>query len=471
MKYFRANSIPTSHGSFVTRKEPSRSFVFGIIAIGIFMASLDLTIVSIALPDISRQLHASINWAGWTITIYGIGIIVALPIAGKLSDYFGRRHVFLFGIALFTLSSLMCGLASNIYVLVAFRALQAAGGGTIQPSAAGLVADHFGENRDRAIGLFGTIAASGSLVGPIVGGVLIEYWSWRGIFLVNVPIGIVLILLVMNFIPRSPKLLRTKIDVHGILLMASFLLLGISGISFLGDKGTRVYSPLFLIPEVCALVLVVLFVRHSNRADSPFISLRYLRGRGFAVMNVENVFLGFIGFGVASLVPLYAEERYQLTALSAGTLLTARAVGMIAVGALAAFALRRTGYRPPLIFGFSFIAIGTLAMSSSPLIGMSPYIWLSVCAGIIGLGTGAALPASRNAYLQLAPAEVATLSGLCSMFQFSGAVLSVTVVTAIVARSSNASMAQSHVYVAIFVFIVLVMIPLVARVPKQKGTW
>ena len=167
------------------------------------MSSVDSTIVATALPAIQSSLRTTINWAGWTITIYSLGMVVVLPIAGKISDQFGRRRIFFYAVVLFTASSLLCGLSTDIYMLVGFRAIQAIGGGALQPSAAGIVADHFGRNRDRAIGMFGTITSGGQVLGPLIGGVLVGYLSWRWIFFVNVPIGIILLVAIFKFVPES----------------------------------------------------------------------------------------------------------------------------------------------------------------------------------------------------------------------------------------------------------------------------
>ena len=219
--------------------------------------------------------------------------------------------------------------------------------------------------------------------------------------------------------------------------MAFTVLTAIFGITSLGNGRTQVYDPIFLVPELCAVALLVLFVRHTRSAAAPFIPVRLLVGKGFAVMNWVNLLHGVVTFGVASLVPLYAEQRYHLAALSAGTLLTARAVGMIAVGTVAAFALRRTGYRLPMMLGFSTVALGTLLMSVSPRWGVSPYVWLSVSVGIAGLGLGAVNPAASNACLQLAPDQAAAITGLRVMFINLGVIFSVSVTTAILNRSST----------------------------------
>jgi MFS family permease len=174
---------------------------------------------------------------------------------------------------------------------------------------------------------------------------------------------------------------------------------------------------------------------------------------------------------VASLVPLYAEQRYHLPVVSAGTLLSARAVGMIAMGTIAAFALRRTGYRLPMIAGYSVVAVGTLLMSLAPKWAISPYLWLSVSAGITGLGNGMANPASRNASLQLAPDEVAAITGLRQMFTYIGMIFSVSIVTAILNHSASPGVTQEFILWVVAGILLIVMVPLVFRVPEHKGTW
>lgn len=449
----------------------SRRLIFAIVAVGLFMSSIDTTIVATALPAIHTSLRTTINWAGWTITIYSLGMVIVLPIAGKISDEFGRRRVFFWGVVLFTASSLLCGLSTDIYLLIGFRAIQAIGGGALQPSAAGIVAEHFGKDRDRAIGMFGTIASGGQVMGPVIGGVLVGYTSWRWIFLVNVPIGIVLLGALVNFVPDSQRVARTRTDIRGLALMGLFILAANFGITSIGIRGTTFYDPIFLVPAASALMVLYLLVRHTKRSAEPFIPVRLLHARGFAVMNSLNLLWGIVGFGVASLAPLYAEDRYHLAALSAGTLLAARGVGAIVVGAAAAMALRRTGYRIPLMAGFVVVAIGTVAMAIAPRLGLGPYVWLSIGAGITGLGNGIANPASRNACLQVAPNEVAAITGLRQMFVFTGIIFSVSTVTAILNRSADPGVAQAHILWVVAAVLLVVMVPLVFRVPEHKGTW
>src|ERR1700744_1437027 len=166
-----------------------RWLIFAIVSIALFMASIDQTIVATALPAIEKELHSGINWSSWTISVYALGQVIAMPMAGKISDMYGRKKVFMISAAIFTVASLCCGFASNITLLLIARFIQALGGGAFMPSATGIVSDHFGDQRDRAVGMFASIFPIGGIVGPVVGGLFVTYWSWRDIFLINVPIG------------------------------------------------------------------------------------------------------------------------------------------------------------------------------------------------------------------------------------------------------------------------------------------
>ena len=446
-----------------------RKLVFGIVSIGLFMASIDQTIVATALPDIERDLRASVNWSAWTITIYALGQVIAMPMAGKLSDIYGRKTVFLVATAVFTISSLCCGFAGNIVVLLIPRFIQALGGGAFMPSATGIVSDHFGAERDRAVGMFTSILPVGGIIGPIIGGVFVTYWSWRGIFLVNVPIGIVLIVLTARYIPRSSPRAHDSIDAKGIGLLALMIVAAMFGVSYLGSGQTSLDSPVFLGCEVVALAALAAFVRHSRRHPAPFVSYRLLRGRGFGVMNLINFVYGAAALGFAALVPLYAQDRYRIAALGAGTLLTARAIGMIAIAGAAAMALRRTGYRLPMIAGFVILAGGLVMMALAPA-GLSPYAWLAIGAAVTGCGMGVSVPASNNASLQLAPDQVAAIAGLRGMFRQSGAITAVSITTALVARSSQPGLVEARVFFA-FAILLIAILPLIALVPDHHGNW
>ena len=347
--------------------------------------------------------------------------------------------------------------------------MQALGGGAFMPSATGIVSDHFGSNRDRAVGMFSSIFPIGGIIGPIMGGVFVTYWSWRGIFLINVPIGIVVIVLAAKFIPKTAPKAASHVDFRGVLLLGLTILSGMFAISYLGSGEAPIYSPIFLAGLLVSVLGGYRFLRHARVDPNAFIPIRLLRGRGFGVVNLVNLLFGASALGFGALVPLYAEDRYQIGSLSAGTLLTARAVGMICVAGLAVFALRRTGYRAPLIVGSIVVALGLVMMAIKP-IGLSDLTWLAIAAAITGLGMGFSVPASNNASLQLAPTQVAAISGLRGMFRQSGAILAVSVTTAVLARSSDPGVMLGHIFL-VFTGVVLLTIPLIARIPDHRGRW
>jgi EmrB/QacA subfamily drug resistance transporter len=448
---------------------PRRYLVFAVVSLALMMSSVDQTIVATALRAIQHDLRAQVNWSSWTITIYALGQVLVMPLAGKLGDQYGRKKLFLGAVVLFTGASLCCGFAGDIYLLIVLRAVQAVGGGAFMPSATGIVSEIFGNDRDRAVGLFSSIFPIGGIIGPVLGGLFVTYWSWRGIFLVNVPIGILLLALGATFIPAIPLRPDRHLDIRGVALLGSTLLAAMLGIAYLGGSNSRVASPAFLAPELIAVVAGIAFVRHTARAKEPFISLRFLTGRGFGVMNLLNFLYGSAVLGFGPLVPLYAQNRYGLGALAAGTLLTARAAGMIAIAGLAVYLLRRTGYRWPMVVGFTLTALGILGTAISPH-GLSPYAWLALATGICGIGMGVSTPSANNATLQLAPEQAAAVAGLRGMFRQAGAITAVSVTAAIVARSTDPGIAQAHVFL-VFAAMMAGSLPLMLLVPEHRGRW
>jgi MFS family permease len=308
--------------------------IFIIVSLALLMMSVDTTIVATALHSLQRGLNTSINWAGWTITAYSFGFVLMLPVSGKLSERYGRRKVFLGSVVAFTAASLCCGLAENIYVLIALRA---AGGAGFTPSATGIIVDCFGDARDRAISLFGSIFQIGAMIGPIFGGLFVTYWTWRGVFFVNVPIGAAIIMLALHYIPRDPPRAEKtgqRTDVAGMALLGGGLLAGMLAVGYLGEGNVYAWSPAFVAPLAIAIVALWMFFRHLNRSAYPFIAPRLIYGPGFGPVNLLNAIYGGVTNGLVALIPLYAINRYGIDALGSGTLLVAQA-GVAIVGARA----------------------------------------------------------------------------------------------------------------------------------------
>ena len=451
---------------------PHRVAIFAVVGMALLMSSLDGTIVATALHAIQHGLNASINWTSWVITAYSVGLVLALSLAGKLSGQFGRRRFFLASVVVFAVASLCCGLADNIYLLIALRAVQAAGGAGFTPSATGIITDSFGEARDKAVGLFGSIFPIGAMIGPIFGGLFVSYWSWRGIFFVNVPIGILLIVFCLHYVPRdAPREAnaRRPVDLTGMALLGVGVLALMLGVSYLGQAGASASSALFIAPVIVGLLGLALFGRHTRRVQNPFIAPRLIAGRGFGVVNVINILYGGAVAGMLALVPLYAVDRYHISVLGSGTLLTAEGIAVITMSSLAAMGLRRTGYRLPLYIGSVCTAIGIAGLAIHPS-GLSPYEWLAITACVIGVGTGFASPASRNAGLQLAPDQSAPLAALRSTGRQVGQIAAVSITTTIIAQSAVPGLLQAKVFV-VFAILLIACLPVIGRVPEHRGSW
>jgi len=440
--------------------------IFAIVSMALFMSSLDGTIVATGLPTLRRALHAGLNWTSWTITAYQLGIVVAMPIAGRVADNLGRKRVFVGAAVLFTTSSLLCGMATNIDMLIGLRVIQAAGGAAFMPAASGIVMEVFGKNRHRALGLFSSIFPLGALVGPVVGGIILTNWSWRAVFLVNVPIGTAFTMLAWKFLPSSARQNGRhagRPDVAGALLMGGGVLGLMLAITDLGSRTVGVTSPSFLVPFALAVLCGWAFLRRCATAVEPLIPLRLLKGRAFAASNAVNVVWGACAIGFGSLVPLFAEDRYGLTPLSSGTLLTARAIGEIVLAICASVLIHRTGYRVPIIAGIALIAAGMAMIATHPVL-VSPYMWLAIGATVTGLGTGLSAPAANNASIELAPDDIGTITGLRGAARNGGAILGIALATSVAAHSGHEVAALTHAFFVLAALLVC-MVPLVFLIP------
>lgn len=437
------------------------------------MMSIDSTIVATALSTIQQGLDTSINLAGWTLTAYSFGFVLMLPVSGKLAERYGNRRVFLASVILFSVASLGCALANNIYVLILLRALQAAGGAGFTPTATGIIVEHFGAARDRYVSLFGSVFPIGAMIGPIFGGYFADYWSWRGIFFVNVPIGLLIVILALRFVPHDS--VRTdartnSMDLTGLVFLGGGLFAGMLAISSLGEAPPS--EAVWLAPALLffAVVMMTAFFRHIRRAGMPFIEPRLIYGRDFGVVNLVNLSYTGIVIGGLALIPLYAVHRYGLSVLQSGTLLTAQGLATLVCSLLAVALLRRSGYRLPLYVGSLSTVIGLVLLALPPAFGMSPYAWLAVAAVFAGAGNGIINPATRNAGLQLAPESSSMLAALRTLSLQIGAIVTITVATAVVSSSGNASRTLAGVYICLAVLRVLT-VPLTRWVPEQRGAW
>lgn len=450
-----------------------RGVVFTIVALTLLMVSIDSTIVATALHALQTAMDTTVNWAGWTLTSYSFGYALMLPISGALSERYGRRRVFLGSVVAFTAASFLCGLADNIAVLIALRAIQAGGGAGFMPSATAIIVDYFGDARDRAVSLFGSILPIGAMIGPVFGGLFVTYWNWRGVFFVNVPLGIAVVVAALRYIPRDPKPSHARefrLDVAGMVMLGSGLLMGMLAVSHLGGVDVHLLSLSFMIPAIVAVGSVGMFFRHIGRTSAPFIAPELIRGPNFGAVNLVNVIYTGMTLGAVALIPLYGTTRYRLNAFDSGTLLLAQGIASVVVSLVAALALRRTGHRLPLYIGSSIVAAGLVLLAVPPAMGFSAHAWLATAAGVTGIGIGAINPASRNAGLQLAPKRSSTLAALRSLALQIGSIITVSTTTAILSSVNFPGVAQAWVY-AVMAVLFLAALPLISRIPEHHGAW
>jgi EmrB/QacA subfamily drug resistance transporter len=439
--------------------------IFAVASIALFMSSLDGTIVATGLPTLRRALHTGINWTSWTMTAYQLGLVVAMPIAGRVADNLGRKRVFVGAAVLFTASSLLCGLATDIGLLIGLRVVQAVGGAAFMPAASGIVMESFGRHKHKALGLFSSIFPLGALVGPIAGGVILTTWSWRGLFLVNVPIGVAFTLLAWRYLPSSRRN-GGRADILGALLLGGAVLGLMLAITNLGDRREGLLSLAFLAPLALAAMSGWLLLRRCATVPNPLIPLELLRGRAFAATNAINLVWGACAIGFGSLVPLFAEDRYGLSPLAAGSLLTSRAVGEIVLAVCASVLIHRTGYRVPIVAGIGLISAGLAMIAMHPPL-LSPYTWMAIGATVSGVGTGLSAPAANNASIELAPDDVGAITGLRGSVRQGGAILGISLATSIAVHTGHEVATLGEAFF-ILAALLVAMTPLVMMVPEGE---
>ncbi|MCU1491329.1 MAG: transporter [Acidimicrobiaceae bacterium] len=446
------------------RRRAAPRLVFLIVSIALFMSAVDATIVATALPNLRQALHASIAWVSWSITAYSLGLAVAMPIAGTLGDLIGRRRVFIVSGMVFTASSLLCGLSVDVPMLVVFRFLQALGGGAFLPSASGIVLEQFGDGGTRAVGMLSGIFPLGALAGPVIGGILVTELSWRSVFLVNVPIGLAFTALAVRYLPGAVRR-PGSVDLVAVGLLAAALICALLAVTDLADPNNEIWTPSVLAPLVMAAGGTYALVARSRARPGGLIPLPLFRSRPFLAMIVFNLVWGGIVLGFGALIPLYAEVRFGLRPLSAGTLLTFRAVGEGALAVVVASLLRRTGFRAPMIAGCLLLALG-MGMMVVGIRRGEAYGWLAAAAAVTGLGVGASAPSSNNASLQVAPDAVGTIAGLRGMFSQFGGIFAVALTAALAERGGGVSQGLARSFIAIAIAIVLVA-PLSLALPAH----
>ncbi len=453
-----------------------RYVIFASAGLGLLMYSIDGSAVAVAFPSFMKEFGTNILWAGWTISIYLVAITSVMPLAGKLSDSFGSKKVFLVSLILFTGSSLACGFAPNIYTLIAFRFLQGVGGASFIPTATAIVSDQFPRSRQSVVGLTASIFPIGGIVGPNLGGWIISRYSWRYIFYINLPIGILLIGLILVLLKDSKVLSRPHIDVAGASFFFGGILFFMAGLNLIGEKFSVGLLLLTTLSWGVSIAFAFLFLRHEKKDPSPILDIALLKSRPFLAANLYNTVVGVAVFGIFNIIPYYATSVLKLSTMVSGMILTPCAVGNICTAIIVSFQLRRWGYRLPMVLGVIVVSLTTILLDQ----GFQLFRMLGSQFGIVetiifivmlsGIGMGFIFPASNNACIELMPDKVATITGIRGMFRSIGGALGISLITVILHLSSTPGNGFRTVFLS-FGLGLLFTIPLVFLMPTGRKDW
>jgi EmrB/QacA subfamily drug resistance transporter len=425
----------------MTRK-PSMGWTFAITSIALFMVTLDNLVVTTALPRIREELNASLSGLEWTVNAYTLTFAVLLLTGAALGDRFGRRRLFVGGVAVFTLASAAAALAPSIEWLIAARAVQGLGGAIVTPLTLTILSDAFpAEKRGLALGAWGGIGGLAVALGPVVGGAVVEGASWQWIFWLNVPLGIALLPLARTRLveSRGPS---QRLDLPGVGLASAGLFGIVWGLVRANDQGWTSLEILGMLSLGAAFLAA--FVLWETRTDTPMLPLRFFRSRAFSAANAASLLMFFGMFGSIFLLAQFLQTAQGYGPLSAG-LRTLPWTGMpIFIAPIAGALSDRIGGRPLIAGGLALqaIALGWIATMLSPT---TPYI--DIVPAFLLAGTGMALffaPIANVVLSSVRQQEAGQASGANNAIRELGGVFGVAVLASIFA--SNGSYASPQAY-------------------------
>ena len=413
-----------------------------VVALAAFMEVLDTSIANVALPHIAGDLGASNDESTWVLTSYLVSNAIVLPISGWLANLFGRKRFFLLCIFLFTLSSLLCGAAPSLGALILFRVLQGAGGGGLQPMAQAILADTFPpQKRGLAFALYGITAVMAPTIGPTLGGWITDNYSWRWIFYINLPVGILTLFLVMRMVEDPPYLARlrgagVRIDYIGVALLA----LGIGALQVVLDKGqeddwfgSHFIVTLMVISAVSLIALVFWELHHK----APIIDIRMFKSFNFAIASVMMFFLGVLLFSSLVMMPQFLQTLMGYTAESAGLVLSGAGLLILLEMPIVGQLTTKFPTKYIIAFGWLCLALGMYYSTKDLdlLISFKSAAWLRV-AQSSGLGF-LFVPITLAAYIGVPAEKGNAVSGLVNFMRNIGSSVGTSMVTTMLARRAQ----------------------------------
>src|ERR1035438_1036151 len=414
------------------------------VTLATFMEVLDTSIANVALPHIAGSLSAGQDESTWVLTSYLVSNAIVLPLSGWLSSIIGRKNFYMGCVALFTVSSFLCGLAPNLATLIICRILQGAGGGGLQPSEQAILADTFPPaKRGMAFAVYGMAVVTAPAIGPTLGGWITDNFSWRWIFFINIPVGIISILLTTRLIQDPPyfkrrKLSETHIDYVGL----GFVALGLGALQIVLDKGQRddwfESNFIFTLSLIAAAALIFVIVWEWRHKD-PIIDLHLFRDRTFGVSNLLMFMLGFALLGSTLLIPLFSQTLLGYTAQEAGLALMPGGFMIILLLPLVGFLLSRYTPRWLLLFGLLVLSFSLFHMTTFDL--EIDFRTLAMARVVQAVGMAFLfVPINTAAYAFLPRDKNNAASGLMNLARNIGGSVGISLVTTLLDRRSQVHM-------------------------------
>jgi len=403
-----------------------RWFILVTVLVGATMSALDVSIVNVALPTLQGDFKVNLAVIEWVAMAYMLTLTIFLPLFGRLADIFGRTKMYNSGFVVFTAGSALCGLANSAGFLIGARVLQAVGAGLLQANSVALITQAFPpKERGRAIGIQGAVQAIAMSVGPFVGGILISAVSWRAIFYVNVPIGIIGTFAALYCLPAADKSTkREKIDYLGTTFFAAglgFLVLAVNE-----GEATGWTTPIILSYFALSVILISAFLITEMRVEHPMIDLTLFKRYAFSAGNFTGLLSYYVLFTVLFLMPFYLEQIANYTPAVTGSILTPIPLAMAIVAPFAGHVSDKYGSRLMTTWGMGVCALATLLLIFT---GHSPNILVLIVELVmLGVGMGLFTPPNNSAIMGSAPRErLGVAGGILNMMRALGLIFGVDI--------------------------------------------
>ena len=438
--------VPTAGGPMTsTSPDINRWRAFALLAVSFFMTVIDLTIVNVSLPTIGRDLHFSATSLQWAVTAYALTFGGFMLLGGRAADLLGRRRVLIGGLALFTAASLACGLATDSAFLIGSRAVEGIGAAIMLPAALSIVMNMFAEGaeRNKALGIWGGLAAGGATVGVIAGGLLTRYAGWQYIFYLNVPIGTAALLLAPRIVPESRlATVGRRFDAAGALAGTGGLVLAVDAISQAPQYGWGATRTIAVLAASVALLAAFLVI--ESRAKDPVLPLSIFRLRTLAGANVAGLLLGGSFFAFIFVGTLYMQQVLHYSALQTGFAWLATSLTSIALAAISQALVTRGGAKVVMAIGMTLIGDGVLWATQVPVHGrfvgnlLGPFV-------LAGAGTAFAfIPISIAALAGVEQHRAGLASGLLNTSQQLGGAIGIAIASSVAASHTQALLHTGH---------------------------